>query len=154
MPDARAALAAGTAVALLAACRGDGATEVAATVSRVADGDTLVVRLADGGARERVRVLGIDTPELGDCGADEAAAATRSLALRRRVSLRGDSTQARRDRFGRLLAYVELPGGRDLGLELLRRGLARVYVYGRRPFERVADYRRAAAAGRTRAPAC
>jgi micrococcal nuclease len=148
------ALALALAVAL-GACGGEEAKRGAGggVVNRVADGDTLEVRVA-GDREERVRVLGIDTPELGDCGADEAAAAARSLALGRRVSLTGDATQAGRDRFGRLLAYVELPGGRDLGLELLRRGLARVYVYGRHPFERVGAYRRAAAEGRRHAPVC
>jgi micrococcal nuclease len=142
------------AAALASGCGGEEAERGAGVVNRVADGDTLEVRVA-GDREERVRVLGIDTPELGDCGADEAAATARSLALGRRVSLTGDATQAGRDRFGRLLAYVGLPGGRDLGLELLRRGLARVYVYGRRPFERVGAYRRAAAEGRRRhAPVC
>lgn len=143
------------AVALGGGCGGGQAEQPAdrGLVTRVADGDTLAVRVA-GGREERVRVLGIDTPELGDCGADEAAAAARSLALGRRVSLTGDATQAGRDRFGRLLAYVGLPGGRDLGLELLRRGLARVYVYGRRPFERLGAYRRAEAAARRRTAVC
>jgi endonuclease YncB( thermonuclease family) len=108
-------------------------------VVHVVDGDTIYVRL-DGGATERVRVIGIDTPEVGDCQAAEATAATRSLADGRRVSLVGDPTQATRDRYGRLLAYVWLPGGRDLGYQLVADGHARVYVYGGRPFKRVAAY--------------
>src|SRR5262245_50751171 len=73
-------------------------------VVRVVDGDTIDVRVA--GGTERVRVLGIDTPERGACYADRASAETARLALDRRVVLRGDRTQARRDRYGRLLAYV------------------------------------------------
>jgi micrococcal nuclease len=129
-------------------CDGARALAMSGAVVRVADGDTVTVDLS-GGGRERVRVLGIDTPELGECGGTSARAATRALALAKRVSLATDATQGERDRFGRLLAYVELPGGRDLGNELLRRGLARVYVYDR-PFERLDAYRRAEAAGRAK----
>ena len=130
-----------------AGCGADeGAVAGSGVVVRVADGDTVTVR-ASGGGRERVRVLGIDTPELGECGGAAATRVTRALALGRSVSLETDPSQGDRDRFGRLLAYVELPGGRDLGAELLRRGLARVYVYDR-PFGRLAAYRRAEVVGR------
>jgi micrococcal nuclease len=118
-------------------------------VTRVVDGDTLRVRVASG-ASERVRVLGIDTPEIGECGFRAATEAARELALGRRVALTGDPSQAARDRFERLLAYVRLPDGRDLGEVLLRQGLARVYVFDR-PFRRLEAYRRAEAAGRARA---
>jgi len=49
-----------------------------------------------------------------------------------------------------LLAYVVLPGGRDLGYQELTRGYARAYVYDR-PFQRLAAYRRAERAGRASA---
>jgi micrococcal nuclease len=107
-------------------------------VVRVVDGDTIDVRVA--GRTERVRVLGIDTPERGACYADRASAETARLALDTRVVLRGDPTQARRDRYGRLLAYVALPSGADLGRGLLEGGYAHVLVVGR-PFRRVASYR-------------
>ena len=109
------------------------------TVGYVVDGDTLDVRLGGGGS-ERVRVIGIDTPERGDCYFAQARSRARSLALGRRVVLRGDATQSTRDRYGRLLAYVDLPGG-DLGLQLVRGGFGKVYVYDR-PFQRVGAYRR------------
>jgi micrococcal nuclease len=96
---------------------------------RAVDGDTLVVRL-DGGRRERVRVIGVDTPEDVDprkpvqCYSRRAAAFTARTVEGRRVSL----TPGRepRDRYGRLLAYVRVDGAReDLEEELLRNGLAR-----------------------------
>jgi endonuclease YncB( thermonuclease family) len=111
------------------------------TVTYVGDGDTVDVRLANG-KRERVRVLGIDTPERGACHFRQASAQARRLALGKRVVLRGDATQDTRDRYGRLLAYVWLPGGKDLGYRLVRDGFARVYVF-ERPFRRVSAYRRA-----------
>jgi micrococcal nuclease len=114
-------------------------------VAHVVDGDTLDV------GRERVRVLGIDTPERGECGYAPASRATAELALGRVIQLEADGTQAARDRFGRTLAYVRLPDGRDLGEVLLRRGLARTFVVGR-PFARVEAYREAERGGLLLAP--
>jgi len=111
----------------------------------VVDGDTVDVRVL--ATRERVRVLGIDAPETGSCLSRQATAETNRLTLGRLVKLQGDPSQPERDRFDRLLAYVELPGERDLGLELVKRGLARVFVVGR-PFMRVESYRKAESLGR------
>jgi micrococcal nuclease len=119
-----------------------------ASVTRIVDGDTLVARLGSG-RTERVRLLGIDTPEVGTCYAAQATAAARTLALGRKVRLVGDSTQAVRDRYSRLLAYVVLPGGVDLGRTLVARGAAKVYVYDR-PFARVSGYRSAETSARDR----
>jgi micrococcal nuclease len=63
------------------------------------------------------------------------------------VVLKGDPTQATRDKYGRLLAYVWIRGARDLGFQQLARGLARVYVYDR-PFQRLGAYRAAERAGK------
>jgi micrococcal nuclease len=111
-------------------------------VTRVVDGDTLIARI--GRRSERVRLIGIDSPEVGQCYAAQATTMARKLALNRRVTLQGDRTQTRRDRYGRLLAYVRLPGKgiRDLGLLLMRAGRARVYVFNR-PFARLPSYRAA-----------
>ncbi|MDO9377405.1 MAG: thermonuclease family protein [Nocardioidaceae bacterium] len=115
-----------------------GSTTVA--VQRVVDGDTLVVDGAD-----RVRVLGIDTPETGgprgrQCGGDEATRAATTLLDGQDVTLTGDPTQAARDRFDRRLAYVTLPDGRDLAQVLLEQGWARVYAPAG-DVERMDDYR-------------
>ena len=110
-------------------------------VTEVIDGDTIRVRLA-GGKNERVRLVGIDAAERGACFASAATARARQLALSKPVVLRGDRTQDTRDRYGRLLAYVWLPGGRDLGYQLVSGGFAKVYVY-RAAFERLAAYRTA-----------
>jgi endonuclease YncB( thermonuclease family) len=111
------------------------------TVTHVVDGDTVHVRLRNG-TTERIRLLGIDTPERGVCYSARATAHVRGRALERSVVLHGDATQATRDRHGRLLAYVTLPGGADLGLELVAGGFARVYVF-RAAFERLPAYRAA-----------
>ena len=108
------------------------------TVVRIVDGDTVDVRLTSG-KRERVRLIGIDATEQGACYAVQASARARALALNRRVVLRGDATQDTRDRYGRLLAYVWLPGGKDLGYQLIAGGFAKVYVY-RDVFQRHSVY--------------
>lgn len=99
-----------------------------ATVTRHIDGDTFDVAVADPpyGMRttEKVRLLGIDTPELGEPLAAEAQALTARLAAGS-VYLAFDFR--RRDRFERLLAFVYLRDGTLLNAELLRGGLATVY---------------------------
>jgi micrococcal nuclease len=125
-----------------------GAFTLRGTVVHVVDGDTIDVRLRSG-ARERVRLIGIDTPEVGECMAAAAARSAEALAGSQAVVLKGDRTQATRDKYGRLLAYVWIRGARDLGFQQLARGLARVYVYDR-PFERLDAYRQAERAGKRR----
>jgi micrococcal nuclease len=107
-------------------------------VTRVVDGDT--VRVQVGKKVEKVRLIGIDAAEVGACYSSQATAELRRLALNKRVVLRGDRTQARRDQYGRLLAYVDLATGPDVGLHLIRRGFALVYVYNSRPFARFNQY--------------
>ena len=70
------------------------------------------------------------------------------MADGRRVTLVTDPTQDRFDRYGRLLAYA-LRGRVDLNRAQIRRGWAKVYVYGGVPFKRVSPYRRAATAARS-----
>jgi micrococcal nuclease len=93
-----------------------------ARCTRVLDGDTLVLR---GG--ERVRLLGIDTPEIGQPYANEAKMFTLSLVAHRTLRLEFD--EAQRDSYDRLLAhvYVETDEGWKLvNLELIRAGLAKL----------------------------
>lgn len=101
-----------------------------ARVRRVHDGDTLV--LDDG---RRVRLLGIDAPELDAEGIVARELAARAGAELRRLAEARDVTLLvgfpSEDRYGRTLAYVELAtGGReaDLGARLLASGHAQVYA--------------------------
>jgi micrococcal nuclease len=138
---------AAAAVAASAQPAREGAFTLRGKVSHVFDGDTISVRL-DSGRRERVRLIGIDTPERGACLAGKARTLARGLATGERVLLLGDPTQDTRDRYGRLLAYAWVHG-RDLGFQLVSAGVARVYVYDD-PFRRLSAYRRAERVGRTR----
>lgn len=80
-----------------------------AEVVRVIDGDTIEVRIA--GATERVRLIGIDTPESVDprspvdCFGPEASEAAKEL-LPEGTQVRLVRDVEARDRYGRLLAYV------------------------------------------------
>jgi micrococcal nuclease len=82
---------------------------VAATVVRIVDGDTAVFRLADG-TQEKVRFIGVDTPEsttrIEPYGKAAAAYTAKRLKVGSRVYLEKDVEP--RDRYGRLLAYVWL----------------------------------------------
>lgn len=100
----------------------------------ISDGDTIKVRIA--GRTERVRVIGIDAPELseGQCYAQQAASKMQSLAQGRSVRLEADPTQADRDRHDRLLRHVFLADGRSVAEELIAGGFGREYTYA-------ADYR-------------
>lgn len=70
---------------------------------------------------ERVRLLGIDTPERGECHFGTASDRMAELVLHREVTLTRDRRDS--DRYGRLLRYVDVDGV-DAGLTLIREGLA------------------------------
>ena len=110
-------------------------------VTNVVDGDTLRARI--GGSTERVRLIGVDAPERGECNSTRSTELLRELAQDTVVTILGDSTQRERDRFGRLLAYVVLPDGIDAGRVLLERGAAVVFET-RPPFARHDSVRRGA----------
>lgn len=67
------------------------------TVTEVHDGDTFTL-----GSGERVRLLGINAPELGNCGATESASLLKSLVLNRIVKI----TEDKRDNYGRRMGLV------------------------------------------------
>jgi micrococcal nuclease len=99
-----------------------------ARVERVVDGDTVVVRV--GGRRERVRYIGMDTPETVkpstpvQCWGPRAHDDNARLVAGRDVLLRFD--RETRDRYGRLLAYVyRRSDGLFVDAQLVRLGDAR-----------------------------
>lgn len=92
---------------------------VEAGVVEVTDGDTLVVEV--GGREERVRLIGINTPERGECFADEATAALAGLVEGGEVRLVVD--QSDRDDYGRLLRDVYV-GDTFVNEDLVRDGFA------------------------------
>jgi len=98
-----------------------------ALVAEVVDGDTVIL-----GTGQKVRLLGIDAPELeregqpADFLAHKAKRVLTDLAQGQRVRLEYD--RLRYDRYGRILAFLILPDGTNLSREMVRRGLAHVYT--------------------------
>lgn len=115
---------------------GDSKKLISATVKRVVDGDTVYVTLA-GGKEEKVRFIGVNTPESTnevEPYGKEASAYTKSRLDGRKIWLELDVEE--RDRYGRLLAYIwlEQPAGdsetevraKMFNAELLLNGYAQV----------------------------
>jgi micrococcal nuclease len=100
-------------------------------VTHVADGDTITVRPTAGGPETRVRLLGVDSPELhsrddpnhADYWAQEAKRYTVTRLEHKAVTLRLEQTETR-DRYRRLLAYVYVNDSDNLNLDLVRDGQA------------------------------
>lgn len=118
----------------------------ATTVVKVIDGDTLEV-LIDG-KKEKVRVIGINTPETVDprrpveCFGKEASNHAKSLLSGQTVTLESDPTQDNKDKYGRLLRYVNLPDGTDFGLTMISEGYAYEYTY-EVPYKYQTQYKKA-----------
>jgi endonuclease YncB( thermonuclease family) len=99
---------------------------------RIIDGDTIIVGF--NGTTEYVRLIGIDSPEPNDpggpeCFAQEATSQLQTLAQTGLVVLHFDESQGMRDSYGRLLAYVELLDGTDLGKQMITNGYAHEYTF-------------------------
>ena len=104
-----------------------------AVVTRVVDGDTIVVEVD--GRRETVRLIGIDTPETVkpdapvECWGPEASSATATM-LPEGTSVRLVRDVEARDDYGRLLAYVyRAADGAFVNLDLVRQGFATVLTF-------------------------
>lgn len=130
-------------------------TPAVATVVAVVDGDTIDVQTSTG--EERVRLIGIDTPEISrdggvdDCYAQEARTYLDQLVYGHDVELVSDPTQADADRYGRFLRHVLIDGENAAQLAI-EAGAGTEYTYdrpyqGRQDFVAAQDRARAARAG-------
>lgn len=89
------------------------------TFLAVVDGDTINTTAGT------VRIIGIDTPERGECGADTATTAISTLlSPGDPVTLDLPAGENDRDKYDRLIRYVTTPAGVDLGLMQLQEGNA------------------------------
>lgn len=115
-------------------------------VVRVVDGDTIDVDI--NGKKERLRLIGINTPETVDprkpveCFGIEASNKAKSILEGHRVKLESDITQGDFDKYGRLLRYVFLEDGTNFNLLMIKEGYAYEYTYGT-PYKYQAEFKQA-----------
>ncbi len=101
-------------------------------VTEFADGDTISVDMD--GKTERIRMIGVDTPETHDprkavqCFGQAASDFTKNLIGTSPVRLESDALSSNRDRYDRLLRYVYLPDGRLVEEEIIARGYGFAYI--------------------------
>lgn len=100
------------------------------TLVRVSDGDTLVVK-ADGNRQLKVRLIGVDAPELGTAESFRSALFTAELCEKAiEIRLEPEPTRST-DKYGRILGWVwlSMPDGKRklLNHELIHNGYAHLY---------------------------
>lgn len=123
------------------------------TVSRFIDGDTIVVGM--NGHDEKVRFIGIDTPETHkpntpvQCYGPAAAAYTKNTIGNHKVRLASDPLSTDRDRYQRLLRYVYLDDGTLVNEKLVLNGYAFYYPYF--PFTKSVEFKAAQVKARSEA---
>ncbi len=88
--------------------------------TEIVDGDTLYVSGPLG--ELEVRIIGVNTPESGECFSEEATDALAELVTGNDLVLVADRSDV--DQFGRALRYVETTDGVDVGAELVANGFA------------------------------
>lgn len=95
--------------------------DFAGQVTRVVDGDTFWINSQS----SRVRVWGLDAPEIGRTGGSTATAQLAGLVSGRSVQCRMRDV----DRYGRVVGQCWLPDGRDIAATMIASGTAREYCH-------------------------
>ena len=112
-------------------------------VANFIDGDTLEVDM--GGSVERIRFIGLDTPEKNhpqkpvQCFAKAASRHLEELIGNQPIRLEADPTNQNRDRYDRLLRYVYLQDGTLLNAKQIEDGYG--FAYTAFPFEKMDEFR-------------
>lgn len=112
-------------------------------VLNVEDGDTVTVDM--NGTQERIRFIGVDTPETKDprkpvqCYGKAASSYLKQLIGDNSVRLESDPQSNNRDRYDRLLRYVYLPDGRLAQAEIIKNGYG--FAYTSFPFSKSEEFR-------------
>lgn len=111
-------------------------------VTHVYDGDTILVDMDS--VLEKVRFIGVDTPETHDpdvaeqCYGAEATKFTTDQLLNKSVRLESDLTNSNRDRYERLLRYVYAENGELMNKALIKQGFG--FAYTRFPFLKKGEF--------------
>jgi len=116
-------------------------------VSRVVDGDTLDIDMD--GKIERIRLIGMDTPETVDprkvvqCFGKEASDKAKEMLSGKMVSIEADNSQDERDSYKRLLRYVYLEDGTFFNKYMIAEGYAHEYTYQSNPYKYQTEFKEA-----------
>lgn len=102
-----------------------GPTSQKLSVTEVTDGDTL--KLSTG---QTFRLYGVNAPEVKEPFFEEAKAFTQNMVLNKDVTFEQEENY-QEDKFGRTLGYIFVDG-KNLNLELVKAGLAKVVLYEKR----------------------
>jgi len=130
--------------AMLAQCAPSGCTPTpgrapyssSSAVIAVRDGETVMID----GYSTPIRLIGVDTPDEGHCGYDEAKAAMEELVLGREVVVSNGAFNMDQNSDGELMRYIDVPQGGepgvfnpsgDSGRDMIARGLAVATSEGR-----------------------
>ncbi len=100
------------------------------SVQEIIDGDT--VKILINGKIENIRIIGINTPEIGkrlECFGNEAKKKAIELLSGKKVAVEFDDTKNRRDKHNRLLAYLIIEGKVDFGEQMIKQGYAYEYTH-------------------------
>jgi len=138
-----------------------------AYVKKVTDGDTIVISDSSGD-NIPVRIIGIDCPESRknakcardakkgkkDCAAQipmgkVATDTAKELLLNKPIILRCEQEECKKDRYGRRLHYIQLPGNIDFGLSMVEKGLCEE-VSSDYPHPRQSEYQKAQARAKSK----
>lgn len=124
-----------------------GGTKDSYLVRNVVDGDTIEIERH--GQLEKVRLIGIDTPETLDprkpvqCFGKEASDFSKSLMAGKSVRLEFDPLVGERDKYNRLLAYVWLQDGSMINNLLVKNGYAHEYTYRSQSYKFQSQFKQA-----------
>lgn len=120
-------------------------------VTEVIDGDTIDV--TNDGKTLRVRLIGIDSPEIRDaskpveCFGKEASDFLNSLILSKEITMEADPTQSDKDKYDRLLRYIFIANGENINQTMVANGYAFEYTY-KMPYKYQAAFKAAQAEAR------
>ncbi|MDO8482012.1 MAG: thermonuclease family protein [bacterium] len=102
-------------------------------VVKVVDGDTIAISM--NGKNETIRLIGLDTPETVDprkpvqCFGEEASKKAKAILTGKNVRIEMDPSQGKRDKYGRLLAYVYMEDGTLFNKFMIAEGYGHEYTY-------------------------
>lgn len=111
-------------------------------VASVVDGDTVWVKPSNGGKPQKIRILGIDAPEICQMGGELSQQILNSRVRDRVVSVAPHAD----DTYGRTLGRIYL-NGKDVGADMVRSGYAWSYRYQRSMGPYAAEEKQARAKG-------